>query len=170
MTENGQTKHDELRELENELEELKKSNKAAWDRYGSELCAGEMIAQEKALEKKIKQLKRKMEMQTLKLADDLFVPLREGNKELTIRRGRRDIKLGKLLFEGAQDETLQDEVEVVEVRYVRVSGVSEKLCKADGFNNWIDFYQGMKKYYPDLDVSEECTIIMFEYYGMDNQD
>ena len=101
-------------------------------------------------------------MQTLKLADDLFVPLREGNKEVTIRKGHRDIRIGKLLFEGAVDETLQEEVEVVEVRHIRVSGVSDDICQLDGFGNWVEFYQGMKHYYPDLDVTEECTIIFFE--------
>jgi hypothetical protein len=100
-------------------------------------------------------------MQTLKLADDLLIPLLEGNKELTIRRGRRDIQLGPLKFEtvSGNDEV---EVEVIEVRYVRISGVPDDICKEDGFENWVDFYEGMKRFYPDLDVSEECTIIIFE--------
>jgi len=101
-------------------------------------------------------------MQTLKLADDLFPSLIEGNKRMTIRRGYRDIRLGDLLFEGASDDSLQKEVEVVEVTHIRVAGVSDEECQNDGFNDWIDFYQGMKKYYPDLEVTEECTLIYFE--------
>jgi hypothetical protein len=100
-------------------------------------------------------------MQTLKLADDLFGPLREGNKNITIRKGYREIHLGKLLFEGAEDETLQEEVEVVEVVHIRVSGVTDEIAQMDGFNNWVDFFEGMKYYYPDLEVSDECTIIFF---------
>jgi len=46
-----------IEELEKELEELKASNKASWDMYGSELCAGGMIEEEIALEREI--LKRK---------------------------------------------------------------------------------------------------------------
>lgn len=100
-------------------------------------------------------------MQTLKLADNLLIPLMKGEKKLTIRRGRRDIQLGELKFEtvSGNDEV---EVEVVEIRYIRISGVSDDICKEDGFDDWIDFYQGMKNYYPDLDVTEECTIIYFE--------
>jgi len=109
-----------------------------------------------------------MEKQTLLLADDLFPSLEDGGKRITIRRGYRDIRLGKLTFEGAKDKGLQCEVEVVEVSHVRVSGVSEAECQADGFDNWVAFYQGMKKYYPDLDVAEECTLIYFENYGLEN--
>lgn len=169
-----------IEELEKELEIIKESNKSAWDTYGSELCAGDMIGRENALEREI-QRRRTIErwekaglldkqgnpilskpLQTLKLTDELFVPLREGNKKLTIRKGRRDIKLGELIFVGAKDETLWEGVEVVEVRYVRVSNVSEKICKQDGFSDYVDFYRGMKKFYPDLDVSDECTVIIFK--------
>ena len=196
-------KNSEIEELEKELADLKESNRAAWDMYGSELCAGEMCAEEDALQEKIEKLKTREETikrwekigllegldgnvneqcaqlfesklsflinedmeekgQALLLADDLFPSLLEGGKRVTIRRGDRDIKLGKLLFAGATDGTLLHEVEVVEVRHIRVSGVSEEIAQADGFANWVDFYNGMKRYYPDLDVSEECTIIYFE--------
>lgn len=103
-----------------------------------------------------------MEKQKLKLADDLFPSLEEGNKRMTIRRGYRDIRLGDLLFEGVTDESLQKEVEVVEVTHIGIGAVSEEECQNDGFENWGDFFQGMKKYYPDLEVTEECTLIYFE--------
>ena len=168
-----------IKELEKELEELKESNKSAWDTYGSELCAGDMIGREKALEKEIlrrRTIKRwektglldeqenpipSKSLQTLKLADELLIPLMEGKKKITIRRGRRDIQLDKLKFEtvSGMDEV---EVDVVEVRYVRVSDVSEKIYKQDGFSDYVDFYRGMKKFYPDLDVSDECTVIIFK--------
>lgn len=101
-------------------------------------------------------------MQTLKLTDELFVPLRAGDKEVTIRKGKRDIDLGLLWFEGTQDESLREQVEVVEVRYVRASGVPEDVCRIDGFSDWYDFYMGMKKFYPDLEATDTVTIIFFE--------
>lgn len=45
-----------LEELKKELEELKESHRSLWDTYGSELCAGDMIGQERYLEKQIKEL------------------------------------------------------------------------------------------------------------------
>lgn len=47
--------------LEKALEELKESNRASWDMYGSELCAGDMIGQERALQEKIDKLKEELE-------------------------------------------------------------------------------------------------------------
>jgi putative protein kinase ArgK-like GTPase of G3E family len=47
-----------IEELEKELEDLKASHRSQWDTYGSELCAGDMIAQEEKLEKEIAQRKQ----------------------------------------------------------------------------------------------------------------
>lgn len=56
MTESGQMKNKKLEKLEKKLQKLKETNRSLWNTYGSELCTGEMIAEEKALEKKIKEL------------------------------------------------------------------------------------------------------------------
>ena len=169
-----------IEELEQELQELKESNKALWDIYGSELCAGEMIVKEGVFKKKIETLKTikilkerglineknkripAIPKQFITLKDDLFLSLKDDEKRFIIRRGYIDIRIGNLLFEGTKDQSLQYEVEVVEVSHVRISGVSDEIAREDGFENWIDFYREMKKYYPDLDVSEECTVIYFE--------
>jgi hypothetical protein len=105
-------------------------------------------------------MKEKIEI--LKLADNLFKPLRQGNKKLTIRRGRLDVQLGSLMFEGVEDNTIWEQVEVIEIRYVRIINVPEEIYIADGFKNWVDFYEGMRKHYFDLDITDECTIIIFE--------
>ncbi len=51
----------EIEKLEKELEELKESNRSAWETYGSELCAGGMIQEEKNLQEKIDLLKHELE-------------------------------------------------------------------------------------------------------------
>jgi len=43
-----------IEELEKELVDMKASNNAAWSLYGSELCAGNMLAEEANLELEIK--------------------------------------------------------------------------------------------------------------------
>lgn len=53
-----------LEQLEKELTDLKAYHKSAWETYGSELCAGDMIAQEEKLEKEI--AKRRQKQKTLK--------------------------------------------------------------------------------------------------------
>lgn len=54
-----------IEELEKELEKLKESNRASWDMYGSELCAGDMSAKESALQDEIDELKMKKELPLL---------------------------------------------------------------------------------------------------------
>ena len=47
-----------IEQLEGELSRLRKENLEAWKTYGSELCAGNMFAEEKNLEVKIEMLKK----------------------------------------------------------------------------------------------------------------
>jgi len=154
-----------IEELEQELREMEESHKAAWDTYGSELCAGDMIGKEQALRDKITELKLgyPKDIQKLKLDDDLLLAIIGGDGErVTVRQGRRDIKLENLLFEGAKDNTLKYVVGVIEVRYVQVINVDDDVVEAEGFSNWAEFYEDMKKFYPDLDVTDEVTVIYFE--------
>ena len=50
-----------LQILEASLEKLKESHLSLWDTYGSELCAGDMIGEEEALQEKIDKLKEELE-------------------------------------------------------------------------------------------------------------
>jgi hypothetical protein len=51
------TNSEEINKLVKELAKVEESNKASWDTYGSELCAGSMIGEENAIENKIKELR-----------------------------------------------------------------------------------------------------------------
>jgi hypothetical protein len=55
-----------VEELQKELAELRSYHSSAWDTYGSELCAGDMIAQEEKLEKEIAKQKVAEEEQYIK--------------------------------------------------------------------------------------------------------
>lgn len=162
-----------IEELEKELEELKESNKASWDTYGSELCAGDMIGRERALEKEIlkrKGLLREEPDQSLKLDDDLLLAIIGGDGErVTVRKGRRDIKLGELLFIGTRDEGIRYIVTVTEVRHLRVVDIDDDVVEAEGFTNWNDFYNDMKHYYPDIDLTDEVTVVYFEIADVTTQ-
>lgn len=46
-----------IEELEQELADLKATHLALWSQYGTELCTGDMIAEEKKLELEIKKAK-----------------------------------------------------------------------------------------------------------------
>ena len=46
-----------INELVQDLKREKASNKASWDMYGSELCAGDMIGKEQAIKEEINELR-----------------------------------------------------------------------------------------------------------------
>ena len=48
-----------IKQLELELALMKNMNRNAWDEYGSELCAGDMLRREKELEEEIYDLRKK---------------------------------------------------------------------------------------------------------------
>lgn len=50
------SKQQKLKKLKTELEKMESLHSWAWNQYGSELCANEMLAQEKRLREKIDKL------------------------------------------------------------------------------------------------------------------
>jgi len=99
-------------------------------------------------------------MQELLLAPKIFDELERGVKKVTIRKGRRDIKLGTLLFKetgGLREKS----VEVWSVTYTYLDSVSHQDCKADGFKNYRELEKVMKEFYPDISHSTEVTVIRF---------
>jgi hypothetical protein len=70
-----------IEQLEEELEQMKSFHRGAWDTYGGELCAADMIAKETKLEEEIFRLKQREE--TIKRWDKsgLLEGLKSGIKE-----------------------------------------------------------------------------------------
>lgn len=52
----NESKSQQIEDLKKQLSDLRRDNLNAWETYGSEICAGELIRQEEELENKIKQL------------------------------------------------------------------------------------------------------------------
>lgn len=99
-------------------------------------------------------------IQTLKLAEDVFDELSKG-KLCTIRKGRRDIKLGELLFESVEVNRNQL-VTVEKVIYCELQHIPEQYIKNDGFKDHADMMITMVRFYPDITWFSECTIIDFK--------
>ncbi|TJW14443.1 MAG: ASCH domain-containing protein [Mesorhizobium sp.] len=98
---------------------------------------------------------------TLKLADDLFPGLLNGEKTCTIRSGRRDIQLGPLVFESVSGELNQVTVEVISVIYMRAGDIPDDLARADGARDGTELLDAMKRFYPDLKSESEITAVIF---------
>lgn len=98
-------------------------------------------------------------MQRLTLYEDVFDALEKG-KRTTIRKGRRDIALGKLSFEST-DTKRQQIVEVITVYYTRLKNVNAEDLKNDGFKDHLDMWEKMKRFYPDILLEDEVTVVKF---------
>ena len=99
-------------------------------------------------------------MQKLTLYEDIFDELTKG-KITTIRKGRRKIELGKLMF-GSSDEGRQKIVEVVSFYYAKLEDVEIQDLENDGFKNHQDMWEKMQRFYPDIGLEDEVTVVKFK--------
>lgn len=98
-------------------------------------------------------------MQKLTLFEDVFDTLATG-KATTIRKGRINIELGELLFES----TKAKRKEIVFVKMVYFCLLGDVLLddlSNDGFKDQDDMCLKMKRFYPEITLESEVTVIKF---------
>lgn len=98
-------------------------------------------------------------MQKLILADDIFDALEKG-KKCTIRKGKRDISLGELLFQSLESKR-EKIVFVNSVVLCAIKDIPKMYYTNDGFVDVKDMIDKMKRFYPDINENTESTIISF---------
>jgi hypothetical protein len=105
-----------------------------------------------------------MKTQALILANDLFAGLNDGGKRLTIRTGRRDIQLGRLVFRPSKPskKIKPVNVSVCEVRYKRLEAITDEEAVQDGFADALSVLDGMRRFYPDIRPEDEVTLVYFD--------
>lgn len=99
-----------------------------------------------------------MSKQTLVLADDLMEAARDGHKRVTVRLGKRDIKLGALTFTSA----------VGTRKPIRTTVVRVRVCKQCVMPKWAlggltheDELAVLQRFYPNITDSATVTCIEF---------
>ena len=100
------------------------------------------------------------EVQKLILAEDVFDTLKDG-KTCTIRKGRRDIELGLLMFESLEKKRLAL-VGIKLIIYCSAFQIPEQYWRNDGFESVKDMIEQMKRFYPDMKGVTECTVVEFK--------
>jgi len=99
-------------------------------------------------------------MQKLKLYEDIFDALEDG-KLTTIRKGRRVIVLGGLLFESLETKRRKT-VEVTSVYFADLKNVKMEDLENDGFKDHQDMWEQMQRFYPDIGLEDEVTVVKFK--------
>ena len=102
-------------------------------------------------------------IQYLILAEDLFDGLMDGTKCSTIRKGKRDVAIGPLVFlSNTNPGGGGYVVEVTNVEYKIYQDVTDDEAQRDGFENTRDLFAKLQEFYPDIDYKSIVTIIHFE--------
>lgn|GEM_PF-4539347 len=99
-------------------------------------------------------------MQKLILFEDVFDALATG-KVVTIRKGKLSIALDDLLFQSAEKKREQI-VCVKEVYYGPLKEVKQEDMVNDGFNSHQEMAEKMKRFYPDITLETEVTVVRFD--------
>ena len=100
-----------------------------------------------------------METQKLILTEDVYDALFDV-KCCTIRKGRRDIQLGNLVFESSEKKRTII-VNVESVIYTTLEKIPKEYYENDGFISLFDMLHQMRRFYPDLQMNSECTVVVF---------
>ena len=102
-------------------------------------------------------------MQVMKLADHLMLPVRTGDKKMTVRRGVREITVGApLKLVNAADDSDEIMVNVVGAEIRELRQIPDRVAQEDGFADLPDLYRGLRNFYPDIGWLDKVTVIRFE--------
>lgn len=102
------------------------------------------------------------DMQSLKLADDLFDELRSGLKSGTVRAGRRDIQLGQLRLESVNGTRPDLVVDVIRVSFVRIKDLTQADADIDGAASPRELFEVvLRRHYPHLTEEDVVTVAEF---------
>ena len=102
--------------------------------------------------------------QELMLADDLMPSLKAGAKLCTIRKGKRDIVLGRLFFRAVVSrETVP--VIVTEVVHKMLGALTDEEARLDGAADATQMAEVLKRFYPDIHSASDITIVKHHLDG-----
>jgi len=104
-------------------------------------------------------------IQELKLAPNLMPAVRAGSKNITIRRGARDLTPGRLRLISAVDDADYVDVEVYSVEVLPFADISLCDIRADGGRDHGEMLTSMLQFYPGMTFDERCTVVKWHPSG-----
>jgi len=94
--------------------------------------------------------------------DEVYIKkILEGKKVTTIRKGIRDFKVGEKILITSQDR-IYAEAEIIEVKYLKVSDLTDEDALKDGFSSKDELFKALEKYYSSIKSNDTITIIGFK--------
>jgi len=103
----------------------------------------------------------KKPIQCLLLSESLIDLAMNGEKRITIKEGHRDFRPGKVIL-ACPDVNWCKEMQIFGVRHTTLNEVTAKEYTEDGFISRTDMFEGIKAFYPDLDLTSPVTVILLK--------
>jgi hypothetical protein len=88
--------------------------------------------------------------------------VRDGHKNVTIRKGRRDVTVGPLLLEATNGTEQPINVNVLAVDFCTIDTIADWALKGEGLNSSDELLDVLSRFYPDININSEVTCIEFE--------
>jgi len=102
--------------------------------------------------------KSKGDTQSLELDPEIFSGIRSGEITNTIRKGRRNIEPGPLLFTAPNGED-SEEVAVTDVEVIQFQDLREEHVLQNGSENISALFGEMRRFYPELKPHSLVTVV-----------
>ena len=102
-------------------------------------------------------------LQALLIAPDeeMREKILRGEKQITIREGHRDYRLGNCLL-ACPDEPWCVEVNVTNVRHCLIGKISKEEYRADGYESQGRMLRDLRRFYPNIELQTPATVIQWE--------
>lgn len=102
-------------------------------------------------------------LQALLIAPDAIMRdnIITGRKRISIREGHRDYRPGPMMI-CCHLEPWAVQVDVTEVFHRKLDEVSFIEWEADGFTSQRDLLDGLRQYYPTIDLDSPITVIYWD--------
>ncbi len=85
----------------------------------------------------------------------------QGRKKITVREGHRDYSEGPVLL-GCHKLNWATMRTITSVRHTTLEKVTEKEWLDDGYKSQDDMYNGLRKFYHNLEYSSPVTVIRWD--------
>jgi hypothetical protein len=98
---------------------------------------------------------------SLKLDDDFFDSVQNGNKFATIRRGLRLAKPGTILILESRDKSRSIRVVLKSIEIKEFGSLTDEDARIDGFDTRYELQSALKKCYRNISESDAVTVLRF---------
>lgn len=103
----------------------------------------------------------KQPLTTLLIApnSDVTLAIIYEEKTITIRNGHYDFRVGRPIIIGCYRASWAVMADITEVRHCTLGEVTKEEYLADGFETQKDLLEGLRQFFPNLDMDSPVTVI-----------